>query len=363
MTRVLFVAPNLARGGAERQWSILLPRLASRGHAVTLLTLDGEGPFADELRAQGIAGFSARWSRRRDVRGLVRALRARRYEPDVVVSPGTSANVVGALLTRLTRGAHAVANHTLSPDLLRPSQHRLERLVARRADAAVAVSRAQVPALAAAGFRRDRIRVIPNGVELAIDHAARSEVRAELGLGDQDFAAFLIAALRPEKRALHFADAVLSAHRRDPRIRGVVVGSGPDLEPLEERSRSSAGVLVAAGEREDVGRLLPAADAVCLTSVTEALPMTLLEGMAAGKPVVSTAVGGATEVVLDGETGLLVPRDDVDAFASALVRLAGDEELAAELGRQGLARQRALYTAESMVDGYDTALRELEARR
>lgn len=363
MTRTLFVAPNLGRGGAERQWSILLPRLVSRGHAVTLLTLDGEGSFADDLRRQGIDGFSARYANRLDVAGLVRALRARRYEPDVVVSQGTSANVVGALLKRLTRAAHAVAVHTLPADLLRPSQQRLERIVARRADAAVAVSRAQVPALAAAGFRRDRIRVIPNGVELAIDHASRAEVRSELGLGRDDFAAFLIAALRPEKRCLHFADAVLRAHTRNPSVRGVVVGGGPDLPALEERSRGSAGALLATGERDDVGRLVAAADVVCLASLTEALPMTLLEGMAAGKPVVSTLVGGATEVVVDGKTGFLVPRDDVDAFASALVCLAEDPRLAAELGRQGLARQRANYTAESMVDGYDTALRELGVAR
>jgi glycosyltransferase involved in cell wall biosynthesis len=363
VTRALFVAPNLARGGAERQWSILLPRLAARGHAVILLTLDGEGSFAEDLREQGIVGFSARFRHRRDVAGLVRALRARRYDPDVVVSQGTSANVVGALLKRLTRGAHAVANHTLSPDLLRQNQHRLERLVARNADAAVAVSQAQVPALAEAGFRRDRIRVIPNGVELAIDHASRASMRAELGLGDDDFGAFLVATLRPEKRALHFADAVLAAHKRDPRVRGVIVGSGPDLAQLEERSRSSAGALVVTGERDDIGRLLPAADAVCLTSLTEALPMTLLEGMAAGKPVISTAVGGAKEVVVDGETGILVARDDIAAFAAALVQLAGDRQLAAELGRRGLARQRAHYTAESMVDGYDAALRELEAER
>lgn len=363
MTRTLFVAPNLRRGGAERQWSILLPMLAERGHDVFLLTLDGEGSFADELRRKGIRGHSARSRHRLDPAGLLRTLKARRYSPEVIVTQGTSANVVGLFLKRLTRAAHAVAVHTLSSELLRSSQHRLERLVASRADAAVAVSPAQVPLLAAAGFPRDRIRVIPNGVQLEIDHSARAAVRVELGLGDEDMAAFLVATLRPEKRALHFAEAVRRASAFDPRIRGVVVGGGPDLQALEAVARESADVLVALGERADVGRLLAAADVVCLTSATEALPMTLLEGMAAGKPVVSTSVGGAVDVVLEGETGLLVPRDDVEAFAGALVRLASDPRLAAELGRRGLARQRSSYSCEAMVDGYDTALRALEVAR
>lgn len=359
MTRALFVAPNLKRGGAERQWTILLPRLAARGHEISLLTLDGEGPFADELRRLGIEGFSARCRHRFDVPGLLRALGARRYSPLVIVSQGTSANVIGAVLRRLTGAAHVVAVHTLSPNLLRPWQHRLHRVVARSADAVVAVSHAQVPVLTDAGFCRERIRVIPNGVDLTIDPGSRREARSELGLGSSDFAAFLVATLRPEKRVHHFADAVLEANRRDRRIRGVVVGGGPDLPALAVRASNSQGRLVAAGERDDVGRLLPAADVVCLTSTSEALPMSLLEGMLAGKPIVSTAVGGANEVVVDGETGLLVDAEDVDAFAAALGRLASDPVLAAKLGRLGRERQQAKYTSEAMVDGYDEALRQL----
>jgi glycosyltransferase involved in cell wall biosynthesis len=93
-----------------------------------------------------------------------------------------------------------------------------------------------------------------------------------------------------------------------------------------------------AGYRDDVPALLAGCDVFCLPSRMEGMPLVVLEAMAQGKPVVATAVGGTGELVVDGETGVLVPPDDVDALAGALARLLSDSELARRMGEAGRAR-------------------------
>jgi glycosyltransferase involved in cell wall biosynthesis len=102
-----------------------------------------------------------------------------------------------------------------------------------------------------------------------------------------------------------------------------------------------------------------AAGAVCLTSEAEALPMSVLEAMALGRPVVATNVGGTSEAVLDGETGFLVEPGDVEGVTQALVALAADGERAAAMGDAGRRRQRERFSGDAMVDGYLAAFEEI----
>jgi glycosyltransferase involved in cell wall biosynthesis len=102
--------------------------------------------------------------------------------------------------------------------------------------------------------------------------------------------------------------------------------------------------------------LMAAADAVALTSEAEALPMSVLEAMAAARPVIVTDIGGMAEAVVQGETGLLVPAGDAGAAARALVELASDRGRARQMGEAGRARQRELFDGESMVDAYERTL-------
>src|SRR5262249_28468615 len=111
--------------------------------------------------------------------------------------------------------------------------------------------------------------------------------------------------------------------------------------------------------RRDVGRLLCAADVFLLTSVSEGIPLTLIEAMAAGLPVVSTDVGGTAEVVADGQTGYLVPAKDDAALAGAVVRLAGDGRLRQRLGAAGQARARAVFDEARMVARYAELYQEM----
>ncbi len=351
--RALFVCPNLEIGGAERQWQLLVPGLFGRGVVVRVLTLDGEGPVADALRAERIIVQCARMSRRSDLAGLFRALRFAPRDLDVVVSRSVSGQVVGGLIARHGGAAHVAAEH-IQYDLLplRPHRHALMRLIAPRVDVAVAVADEQIEPLIRLGYRASRIRVIPNGVAPLQPGRSRRNVRATLGLSDHHFVACLVAALRPEKRVEDFVVAVASASSESPLIRGLVAGAGPELERVSELARRLGGSTLVLGERSDVADLIAASDAACLSSVSEALPMFLLEAMSLGKPLVATDVGGVARLVVPQQTGILVAPRDVSGLARAFITVERDRPRALRMGQAARALFGERFTAERMVDAY-----------
>jgi glycosyltransferase involved in cell wall biosynthesis len=362
--RVLFMCPNLDTGGAERQWSLLIPGLPAAGLPVSVLTLDGRGVFFDELAREGIPTAFADLRHRADVAGLRRVQRlARRANPDVIVTRSLNANVLGHALARRFRCGHVIAEH-LGPRSqsfrpLRRHQRGLERVLRPRARAVVAVSAGQRDELIASGYRRDRIRIIPNGVADDPPVRSRELVRAELGVPGDAFLAVMVAALRPEKRAETFVAAVAAAAAADPGVCGMVVGDGPETPLVARRAAAGGGVVRMLGYRDDALDIINAGDVLCLTSAVEAMPMTALEAMSVGRPVIATAVGGVPEVVEHGRTGLLVPGDRPNAVGNAILALARDRAWAAALGHAGRDRQQRLFSVPAMIDGYVAALTEV----
>jgi glycosyltransferase involved in cell wall biosynthesis len=354
--RLVFVCPNLEAGGAERQWLALVPGLAERGFDVGVVTLDGRGAYFDDLAAGGVPVACARLRHRADPAGLARAVRLAGPSSSVVVSRGTSAHVVGHALARRQRAAHVVTEH-LGPDPLgvrplRRHQQALLRPVRPRVAAVVAVARSQREHLVRDGYPGGAIRVIPNGVAPDPAVRPRERVRAELGVAPGEFLAVLVAALRPEKRAVTFVEQVAAAHGVEPAVRGIVVGAGPEADAVTDAVARSNRAVRAVGYRTDALDVIAAADVLCLTSAVEALPMTVLEAMSLGRPVVATAVGGVGEAVADGETGILVPRDRPQEVAAALVALARDRGRAEALGRAGRERQQRAFSIDAMTARY-----------
>jgi glycosyltransferase involved in cell wall biosynthesis len=366
---VLFMCPNLDAGGAERQWSVLIPGLRDAGLAVSVLTLDGRGVFFDELAREGIPTAFADLRHRADVAGLRRAHRlAGRANPDVIVTRSLSADVLGHALARRLGCGHVITEH-LGPRSrsfrpLRRHQRALERIVRPRARAAVAVSAGQTGELVASGYRRERIRIIPNGVADDPPVRSRELIRAELGVPGDGFLAVMVATLRPEKRAEAFVAAVTAAAASNSDVCGMVVGDGPDAPLVARQAAAGDGVVRMLGYRDDAVDIINASDALCITSAVEAMPMAALEAMSIGRPVVATAVGGVPGVVEHERTGLLVPADRPDAVADAILALAGDRAWAQALGDAGRERQQRLFSMSAMIDGYVATLAEVagEAR-
>jgi glycosyltransferase involved in cell wall biosynthesis len=205
------------------------------------------------------------------------------------------------------------------------------------------------------GLHPQWVGVVYNGVRTPSEAFERSAVRTELGVGDGDFVVVQVARLDPikdHKTAIH---AIVAAARRVPRMRFFIIGEGPQRVTIEKelRTLSVNGQVTLLGLRHDVPRLLAAADAFLLTSVSEGIPVTVLEAMAAGVPVVATRVGGLPELVTDGKTGFLAAPGDTIGLADALVRLAKDSKLRARFSAGGIQTFELQFTEQKMIDSYD----------
>src|SRR5829696_3710031 len=159
--RLLFVAPDMHRGGAERQWATLIPALAAGGAEVRLLCLNDEGPLFADLSAAGVPATCVHLSGRADVRALRRALAEAEGRPGVVVTRGVSPQVVGEAIAHRAGAAHVLNEHTpLTADgellSLRPHQLTLTRLSAPRVDRVIAGTGRQAEPLRRPGYRRER---------------------------------------------------------------------------------------------------------------------------------------------------------------------------------------------------------------
>ena len=207
---------------------------------------------------------------------------------------------------------------------------RATRTAALRRASRVLVPSAYLRAIALGwGLDPARTTVVANPAPEVPVHPTRDEARAALGI--EGFA-LGVAGRLTEQKAL---EDTLAALARVPRVALLVLGDGPERAALERRAAqldvSDRVRFLGAGTRDEVIVLFRAVDAALLTSAWENLPHTLLEALAAGTPVIATAVGGIPEVVRDGENGLLVPPRDVAATASAIDRLVRDDVLRASL--------------------------------
>jgi glycosyltransferase involved in cell wall biosynthesis len=206
--------------------------------------------------------------------------------------------------------------------------------------------------LVADGVADARTVTVHEGIDVGrIDAAPPAALHEELWLPHNAPVVGNVAALVPHKGQRHLVEAAALVLRQVPDARFVIAGEG-DLRPAIERQIKEHHLekhVLLTGFRADVLSLHKAFDIFVMSSLTEGLGTSLLDAMAAGKPVVATSVGGIPEVVVDGETGFLVPPRDHEAMARAIVRLLNDEPLRRRMGDAGRARVQSRFSAERMA--------------
>ena len=337
MGPVLEVLATLKRAGAERTAVTLATRL---GCAVVSLYDAFPRGFEPELEAAGVAvrhlgkrpGFDPRIYPR--LRRVLREVRPAVIHTHSYVLryawPVSNAPVV-----------HTV--HNLADREVDRFGRLLHRLALRRGVRFVAIS-AEVARSFREMYGADPAAVIPNGVDLPPARVARAEWRRANGFAEQDVLIVSAARLDPQKNPLLLLDALPA----DPRCRLLLAGDGS----LSDDVRRAAGDRVhLLGVRDDIPDLLRACDVFALSSDYEGLPVAAIEAMAAGLPVVATAVGGVPELVEHGRTGLLVAPRDGPALHAALAALVGDPNQRRAMGAAGAERAR-LFGAARMVEAY-----------
>jgi glycosyltransferase involved in cell wall biosynthesis len=325
----------------------LLRALAARGHESSRAAVAG-APLARAAAAAGIRVVDCPIANHADLRPVPR-------------------------LRRLARAADVVHFHTARAHALAPwiGRAAARRVVTRRmdyvprggawtrylynaaVDRVIAISDGVRRALLEAGVADDRIRVVPSGIDAATfapDPRARAELRRAWGAADGDVLVVLVGALERRKGHGVLIDA---AARLEPalRLRYVFCGSGGLEADLRTRAAARGVPATFLGARDDVPRVLAAADVAAVPSRHEGLGVAALEAMATALPVVASRVGGLAEVIVDGETGRLVGVEDPASLADALGALARDADARRRMGAAGRERVRLRYSAAAMAEG------------
>jgi glycosyltransferase involved in cell wall biosynthesis len=209
-------------------------------------------------------------------------------------------------------------------------------------------------------FPAEKVCVIPNGVDVNrfCPKPVDPQLRQAIGLPAGAPVAGILAALRPEKNHSMFLDVAARALKDVPTAHFLVIGDGAE-RPCLERRAAELGIAARVhflGTRPDIPELLALLDVLLLTSLNEANPVSILEGLACGKPVVATRVGSIPETVIDGEVGYLVESGSAEAMARRVVELFRDPSLATALGTAGRRHVVDRWSVERMVEGYGELL-------
>ena len=308
---------------------------------------------------------------------LYRLFRDRR--PHIVHTHTAKAGTVGRMAARLAGVpvvVHTFHGHVFH-DYFGPLQTRvfigIERLLASLSDRIVTVSDGQRRELAEYGVASlDKIAVVPLGFELDAllnCEPLRGQLRRELGIPDGMALVGIVARLAAIKNHRLFLDAARLIVEAGQEAMFLIVGDGElraDLEAYVAELKLGERVIFT-GWRRDLPRIYADLDVVALSSLNEGTPVSLIEAMAAAKPVVATRVGGVSDVILDKESGYLVQSKDAEGLARGILDLLRAPDRAREMGLAGRVAVQPKYASETMLANieklYLELLRELRLKR
>jgi glycosyltransferase involved in cell wall biosynthesis len=350
--RVLLVVDSLDTGGAERHVADLAASLASRGDAVTV-ACSVAGPLAPALERLGVevrpllGGLVKRRVSLRYARALRRLIRA---EPFDIVHAHIYASAAAAALATVGTGVPLVVTEHSEGCWKRRRHDPASRLTYRRATRVIAVSAAVRDVVVTRyGVRPEKVVYVPNAVAPAPSLARPRPKRTTRG---DRLLVGRVTRLLPEKAVDVFLEAAARVAPVQAGARFLVVGDGPARPELEELASSLGldGRVRFLGLHPDARDVIAALDVLVVSSRSEGSPLVALEAMEAGVPVVATAVGGLPDQIEHGRTGLLVPPDDAEALAGALLELLANPARARALGAAGRRRALALFGYAEMFE-------------
>jgi glycosyltransferase involved in cell wall biosynthesis len=365
--KILFLARSLHVGGAERQLVALARGLRTRGHDVRVAVFKRGGAFDAEIESASIPLDSlekrGRWDLAHFASALVRLVRS--HSPDVVHSYLDVPNVVAALLaplfgpTKIVWGVRASYLDFSRYNWLARVSHYAQAPLARVPDLAIVNSLVGMRELAAFGIARDRIAVVPNGIDterFAPSAEGRARLRREWGIAEDELLAGIVARFDPMKNHETFLRAAAMVAGRLSRARFVCIGGGE--EPYESELRALAHALGLdpllrwAGARSDVAAVDSALDlAVSSSSYGEGFPNSVAEAMSCGTPCVVTDVGDSAVIV--GDAGLVVPARRPDLLAGAILEAMGRLD---ELRPRTRPRIESLFSLQRLIETTEALL-------
>jgi glycosyltransferase involved in cell wall biosynthesis len=345
---------ELSAGGAQTALFNLLAGFDSETYDFKVVCLyNGNGLAARRIAGLGIPVIDLGMANKLRLDSYWRLLRLMQQDPPQILHTWMfHANIPGRIIGRIARVRRIVSSERTMGQEGRLRRW-LDRLTASFADRIICVSQ-EVARFAeqVIGLPGGKLVVIPNGIDPRRfeNLPARNQARLLHGLPEEALIIGAIGRPRPVKGYTFLLQAFERLAQEHPASLLLFVGDGPDKMSL---MRQAAGYnlndrVYFLPDQEDIPALLPALDILAVPSLFEGMPNVALEAMAAGLPVAATRVGGVPEVVLDGETGLLVPPADAPTLAGALARLAQEPELRRRLGAAGKARACEQFSIQNV---------------
>ena len=358
--KVQHVITTLDVGGAEMHLLAQVRGQTARGHDVRVAWLKGQGTLAADFRVAG----ATRVDKLGSPPALCWRLRARMREADIVHTHLLKADMLGALVA-LAAGARAklvASKHNDEQVLAQPLVSRVHGWLGNVPQRTIVLSD-HVGRFIAEHGRVERAKLVriyygldPEPFEAAARaaRADRDALRTGFGFASEDVVLTCVARFAPQKAHDVLLRAFARARASDTRLKLLLVGddpfgSGRSRAEALARELSLGSSCVFAGIRRDVPAILAASDVFVMCSLWEGLGLVFLEAMAAGLPVLATRVSAVPEVVVDGQTGRLVPTSDDGALAEGMLALARDAGLRTRLGSRGRERVHQVFGLERMI--------------
>jgi glycosyltransferase involved in cell wall biosynthesis len=370
--RVAFCIDNMGIGGTELNALRTAERLDASRFDISVVCLQEGGPLLERYENRGIPVLTLPLRRLHGLTALRQGVRfARhlvRHRIDIVHSHDVYNNIFATAWARLARTPVVIASRRWWDDVPRAALRVVNRRAYRFADCVITNSRTVADLLVRDDHvRADRVAVIANFVDdstfapATVDNALRTELGVPVG----SLVVGCVAGLRPVKDHETLIAAIARLRSSWPSLRLVLIGDGP-TRPALERLAQCLGVrhiVHFAGWRPNEPNLHGLFDVSVLCSLSEAFPNSIVEAMAAGRPVVATRVGGVVDAVADGETGLLVPPRQPAALAAAIEQLLTQPERRRAMGAAAARRARAQYHARLVLPSLESLYERLLSAR
>ncbi len=358
--RVVHIIKATRIAGAERHLLILLPALKAQGIDVHLLLIEDPAKPVDDLVAGMLAGgvpvTRIRIDHHLDL-GLIGRLRCalRDLQPEIVHTHLIHADFYGIIANKLT-GNHALISSRHNDDNFRrllPVKV-VNRLLWRMTRAGIAISQAIARfCVTVEGAPPAKITTVYYGLPLKVvdRNGAASALRRELGLANKALVIGMVCRLIDQKGVSYGLRAFARIVTQFPEAQLVIAGDGVRRAALEAETKALgvAEQVHFLGWRSDATQVLAALDVLLMPSLWEGFGLVMLEAMAQTVPIIGSDVSAIPEVVVAGETGLIVPARDVTALAAALTTLLADAPLRRHMGLLGQERVETIFSVEQMA--------------
>ncbi len=362
--KVLQLIEGLNLGGAETKLMELVAHMDRDRFETVVCSLGMGDRIREEFEKVNVEFITMPRQRRIDPALIFKVAKLiRQKQIDIVMTTLFYADVLGALAGKFSRPKAVFSWETISaPEWLLPHRLLAYRFAIRFCTRVISVSHATAKWLVEKrGVPAKKVVVIPYGVNLDLYKAGENpELRKKLGIEPDARVVGVVARLHPQKGHRYLIEAAPGIVARHPKTKFVIVGDGELREELKNlaRQRGVAEHFMFLGFRKDVKDLLRTFDVFCLPSLYEGLPNVVLEAMATAKPVVATAVDGTPELIVNDETGYLVPPADPQALVEKISLLLENPERARAMGRNGAQRVEAEFSLEKQVRGFQELYQE-----